>query len=175
MQVKKLLLLALAGAFTLGASAQWQWIDKDGRKVFSDRPPPQDVPDRNILKQPHQRAATFAPAAAPAPQDGTEGAGAAGEPAPPQPSRQDKELEAKKAKAEAAEAARLEAEEKARAERAARLRAENCTQARRMATTLGSGAPLAHINAQGERVVMDDATRAAELRRAQSVIASDCR
>ncbi|WP_216088085.1 DUF4124 domain-containing protein, partial [Shigella flexneri] len=29
-----------------------QWVDKDGRKVFSDRPPPVDVPAKNILKQP---------------------------------------------------------------------------------------------------------------------------
>jgi hypothetical protein len=31
------------------------------------------------------------------------------------------------------------------------------------------------VNAQGERGYMDDATRAAELRRADEVIASDCR
>ncbi|MBF9265764.1 DUF4124 domain-containing protein, partial [Paracidovorax cattleyae] len=52
MKFHRLLVLACACSWALGASAQWQWIDKDGRKVFSDRPPPTDVPARNILKQP---------------------------------------------------------------------------------------------------------------------------
>ena len=38
MKMHKLLLLAVACTWALGAAAQWQWIDKDGRKVFSDRP-----------------------------------------------------------------------------------------------------------------------------------------
>ncbi|MEK9952912.1 MAG: DUF4124 domain-containing protein [Curvibacter sp.] len=38
-------LLVLAGClYALSASAQWQWLDKDGRRVFSDRPPPAEVP-----------------------------------------------------------------------------------------------------------------------------------
>ncbi|WP_157774172.1 DUF4124 domain-containing protein [Paracidovorax citrulli] len=39
MKLHRLLVLACACSWALGASAQWQWIDKDGRKVFSDRPP----------------------------------------------------------------------------------------------------------------------------------------
>jgi hypothetical protein len=39
--VSRTLLLAVAGAsFAIPALAQWQWIDKDGRKVYSDRSPP---------------------------------------------------------------------------------------------------------------------------------------
>jgi hypothetical protein len=38
------------------AQAQWQWVDKDGRKVFSDRAPPPDIPARNILRQPGSSA-----------------------------------------------------------------------------------------------------------------------
>jgi hypothetical protein len=34
---------------------------------------------------------------------------------------------------------------------------------------------MARINAKGEREVIDDATRADEMRRAREVIASDCR
>ncbi|MFX6884193.1 DUF4124 domain-containing protein, partial [Acinetobacter baumannii] len=52
----------------MGAAAQWQWIDKDGRKVFSDRPPPQEIPEKNILKQPGGTRAAR-PAAAPVPAD----------------------------------------------------------------------------------------------------------
>jgi len=51
--VSRALILAVAGgAFSLTALAQWQWIDKDGRKVYSDRSPPSDIPEKNILKAP---------------------------------------------------------------------------------------------------------------------------
>ncbi len=143
----------------MGASAQWQWVDKDGRKVFSDRPPPQDVPEKNILKQPHTLGRA-APAAAPA------SAAAA-----PQISGKDKQLEDNKAKADAAEAAKKKAEE----DRMARARADNCARAKRAKAALAPGQLVGHVNAQGERGYMDDATRAAELRRADEVIASDCR
>jgi hypothetical protein len=65
--------MALTLAFALpGASiAQWQWIDKDGRKVYSDRSPPSDIPANKILKQPGGASvaarAAAAPEAAPAP------------------------------------------------------------------------------------------------------------
>ena len=52
MKLLRLTLLGLALALPAAGFAQWQWIDKDGRKVFSDRPPPADVPDKNILSQP---------------------------------------------------------------------------------------------------------------------------
>ena len=174
MQRKQLFLLALACTWALGASAQWQWVDKDGRKVFSDRPPPQDVPEKNILKQPSLRALP-APAPAPAASAPAAEASAAAATAPASAAAaRDKQLEDKKAKAEAAEAARQKAEEKAQAERLAKARADNCTRARRSVASLTSGALMAHTNAQGERVFMDDATREAELRRAQAMVASDC-
>ncbi|HCL86171.1 MAG TPA: DUF4124 domain-containing protein [Comamonadaceae bacterium] len=177
MKRKQLFLLALACTWALGASAQWQWVDKDGRKVFSDRPPPQDVPDKNILKQPTLRGTL--PAAAPAAAASTaaqqdEAAPAAAAASAPSAGR-DQQLEDKKAKAEAAEAARKQAEEKAQAERQAKARAENCARARQSSATLASGIPMAHVNAQGERGFMDEATRAAELRRAQAIMASDCK
>ena len=49
---KSLLLLIAACSLSLSAAAQWQWIDKDGRKVFSDRPPAADIKDKDIVKQP---------------------------------------------------------------------------------------------------------------------------
>ncbi len=58
--IRTLLVAALAG-LCFAASAQWQWIDKDGHKVFSDRAPPPEIQDKNILKRP----AGLKPAAAP--------------------------------------------------------------------------------------------------------------
>ena len=173
MQRKSLFLLALACLWSLGAAAQWQWIDQSGRKVFSDRPPPQEVPEHNILKQPPQpRPAASAPAAAEAGTDGAPPAAAA--PQPLAPSGRDPALEKEKARLEAAEAARRQAEEAAQAHAQAQLRADNCARARQLLATLNSGATLAHVNASGERVLMDDATRATELRRAQDAIRQNC-
>ncbi|KAF1042612.1 DUF4124 domain-containing protein [Xylophilus sp.] len=160
MRTSRLLLVATAATLAAPlALAQWQWIDKDGRKVFSDRPPPPDVPQQNVLRQPHQRAPTAA--AAPA---------ASAASALPKPSGKDKELEEKKRQADEAEAAKKKAEE----ERIARARAENCERARQAKATVDSGIRIAQLNAQGERIILDDQARGAEARRAQEVIASDC-
>ncbi len=165
-----MVLLAVACSWALGASAQWQWVDKDDRKVFSDRPPSLDVPPQNILKQPGGAPRPAAAAVPAAPAASPSSAAAAAQPAPPRPSGRDAELEARKAEAEAAEAARKKAE----ADRLARARAENCTRAQQAKATLNSGQLLSHTNAQGERSFMSDATREAENKRADAIIASDC-
>jgi len=156
------LLLALTCFWATGVLAQWQWVDKDGRKVFSDRPPPQDIPEKNILKQPHM--------ASPRPVAATTSADApAATPASPGLGK-DKQLEENKVKAEAAEAAKKKVDE----ERQAKARADNCARAKRAKAQLAEGRLVSHVNAQGERSFMDDATRTAELRRADEIIASDC-
>ncbi len=47
----RIFVLGLAGMFCVAAQAQWQWLDHSGRKVYSDQPPPTDIPLKNILKQ----------------------------------------------------------------------------------------------------------------------------
>lgn len=167
----KIFLLALVYALPLCASAQWQWLDKEGRKVFSDLPPPMDVPAKNIVKQPAPRPAqilvtpaldsTGAPAKAAVDAPAAAKAASTGK---------DKELEEKKAMADAADAARKKAEE----DKAAKARAENCTRAKQSKTSLETGRPMMLINAQGERVFMDEAARKAELQRLQEIITADC-
>jgi type IV secretory pathway VirB10-like protein len=162
MKMHRILLAVVACGLSLNAAAQWQWIDKDGRKVFSDQPPPAEIPDKSILKQPNAKALSASPpAAAPAP---------AAAPQAPRLSGKDKELEEKKAQAEAEETAKKKAEE----EQQAKVRADNCARARQSKTAYDSGRILSHTNAKGERVFMDEATRAAETRRINEVIASDC-
>ena len=41
--------------------------------------------------------------------------------------------------------------------------------------TLESGMRMARVNDKGEREVLDDAQRAAELKRVNAIIASDCK
>ncbi|MBO9680478.1 MAG: DUF4124 domain-containing protein [Acidovorax sp.] len=169
MKMHRFFFAAAACWVSLNAFAQWQWIDKDGRKVFSDRPPPQDIPDKSILKQPGARQApplATAPAASAAPADA-----AASPPAnAPRASGKDKELEEKKAQAQAEEAAQKKAEE----ERVAKVRAENCARARQAKIAIEPGRLVSQVNAKGERVFLDDAARAAEGKRIDAVIASDC-
>ena len=163
-------LVGAACLVSMAASAQWQWIDKDGRKVFSDRAPPGDISDKNILKRPGTRATpasvtaepTTITAAAPAPKEAASALKISGV---------DKDLAEKKKKAEEAEAAKRKAEE----EKNLKAKIENCARAKQAKSSFDSGVRIARTNAQGEREVMDDAARAAEVKRIQAIMDSDCK
>ena len=177
MKFTRAVLFGLTFAAVTAAHAQYQWVDKDGRRVFSDRPPPADVAPKNIVSQPRGSTAAVvrsAPAA-PANEPAAGEASVAAKPAAPAASAApgagvDKALEEKKKQAEAAEAAKKKAEQ----ERVAKARADNCARARLNKVQLAPGRLVAHTNAKGERSYMDDATREAELRRADDIIAADC-
>lgn len=166
MKVLRPALFALAGCLPLLASAQWQWVDQGGRKVFSDTPPPVSVPEDRILRRPGQRAtaAPEQPVAAAAPV-------AAASPAVPKPSGTDRALEEKKKQAEAAEAEKKKAEE----EKLAQLQADNCRRAKAGKADYTSGMRIARVNAQGEREILDDKQRAAEVSRLEAIMARDCK
>ena len=161
------------------ATAQWQWVDKDGRKVFSDRSPPAEVQEKDILKRPAgaTRAAAAATAAAPLADTGAAAkpvlaaSAAASKASAPKLSGKDTELEAKKKKAEQDEAAKKKAED----EKVAKIKADNCERARSGLATLQSGVRMSSVNASGEREIYDDAKRASETKRAQEVIDSSCK
>lgn len=157
--------LSLLCLAPLAASAEWQWLDKEGRRVFSDQPPPPDIAPNRILKQPGARSAV-APAETAAPVAAT----AAVDPAA-RPTGKDKALEERRKQAEAAEAEKKKAEE----QKVAAARAENCSRARAARISLESGRRIAIVNDKGERDIMDDTRRASELRRADDIIARDCR
>jgi Domain of unknown function (DUF4124) len=165
----KTIALALAAtSFALSAVAQWQWIDKDGRKVFSDRSPPAEINEKDILKRPGGRA----PVAVAAVSESASAAPvAAAKASAPKLTGKDAQLEAKKKQAEEEEAAKKKAEE----EKVAAAKADNCSQAKRYLTTLDSGVRIANTNAKGEREVMDDVKRAEEKKRAQGVADTSCK
>jgi hypothetical protein len=167
------LVLGCVCLLPLAASAQWQWIDKNGKKVFSDQAPPPDVPEKNILRRsgtpPTRGGFTQAPAEADAPDAAASKSREAA--AAPKPPGVDKELEEKTKKAQAEEKAKQAAE----AEKNAKVKADNCDRARQGKATFDSGIRVAKVNAKGEREIMDDAARAAEQNRLQSIIESDCK
>ena len=178
MKFTRAVLFGLTFAAVTAAHAQYQWVDKDGRRVFSDRPPPADVAPKNIVSQPRGSTAAVvrsAPAA-PANEPAAGEASVAAKPAAPAASAApgagvDKALEEKKKQAEAAEAAKKKAEE----QKIAAAKADNCKRAMNAKSSLDSGMRMARMNDKGEREVLDDAQRAAELKRVNAIIASDCK
>jgi len=171
MKLLRALLFGLALLPAL-ASAQWQWLDKDGRKVFSDRPPPAEIPAKSILKRPGGMSAAPVPSEAEAPADA---AAAGAVPVTkvanvPKISGKDSALEEKKKALEAEEATKKkEAEDKF-----AKDKAENCARAQKNLQTFASGKRIRTTNAKGESEFMSDEQRAAETKRLEA-IASDCK
>lgn len=162
----KTLILALAsGSFALAAQAQWQWLDSDGRKVFSDRPPPSDAPARNVIKQPLRKVVVTPRVAGATPAASAQTASA------PKLTGKDGELETRKKQAEEEEAAKKKAEQ----EKQAKIKEENCGRAQKALVTMQSGIRISTTNAKGERDYMDDAGRAAEIKRLQGVADNDCK
>ena len=87
----------------------------------------------------------------------------------------DKELADKKKLAEKQAAESAAAKRKADEEGVAKAKAENCASAKQSKATLDSGVRIGRVNAKGEREYLDDAARAAETKRAQSVIDTSCK
>lgn len=156
-----LLALALLASFVPVAQAQWQWRDETGRRVFSDRPPPQSVPESAILSKPasvRRAPATEAPApASPASTGSTSGL--------PAVVRSEAEL-----KAEGQAQKRVKDEEA----RIAAQRADNCQRAKKSLMTVNSGMRIATLNDKGEREFMDEKAISSERQRLESIIRSDC-
>lgn len=154
----------------LPAHGQWKWRDKAGQTQYSDLPPPPGIPEQDILGRPRaaQRGAVAAsplpaPSAASGPAQSASNALA--------PKVAEAELESKLKKAEQEQAAKLKAEQV----RVAAAKAENCQRAQGQMRSLDSGIRLARVNEKGEREILDDSQRAAEVKRTQNVIASDCK
>jgi hypothetical protein len=153
-------------ALSLSASAQWQWVDKDGRKIFSDRPPPADIPEKNIVRQPNMRSRSANDA-----QTANGAQPAAANASAPKSAGVDKELAEKaKQKTDAEEAKRKQEEE-----RIAKMQAESCARARQAMGGLSAGVRVARTNDQGEREFLDEAGRAQEASRIQAIIDQDCK
>ena len=164
--LRSALAILLGAGLALPAAAQWKWRDKGGIVQYSDTPPPLGIPAQDILQKPNfsQRnlvAPAFAASGASAPQLALKGA--------------DPELEAKRRQQEQDKADKGKADERAQAEKVAVAKADNCVRARNHMRTLEEGVRMVRTNANGEREVLDDKSRAEEKSRAREIIASDCK
>ena len=167
MQKTALPLIACLLAFAAtGAQAQslWKWRDASGQLHISDTAPPPGTPAKDIVSTP--RGAAVAPTLSPK----------ADEPAPAA-STGDTALDKKK---KAIDAQKTQQADKEKADHEAviakneAIRKDNCARAQSNLQGLQSGQRMATFNAKGEREIMDDSARAAELKRTQDSIASNC-
>lgn len=144
--MKRAVLLACVLAATPAAMAQlYKWVDKDGRTVYSDQPPPSQQSRQLNL--------------------GTGGAVAT----PPSALDRDKELE------KARQAARQKSQATEQADLKAEIERENCRRARANLHSLNSDGRVAMYDEKGERVILDDAQLATERAKAQKAIDEACK
>lgn len=167
------LALALGVALSLPAQAQWKWRDKQGHTLYSDLPPPPGVSEQDILQRPPgsqaaRRAAPPAAASGPSPAGSAASAAAAPLLAP---KASEPELEARRKKVEQDLADKKKADDA----KLAAAKAENCTRAKAYQRTLDSGIRIARTNTKGEREILDDPARAAEVKTTKDAVASECR
>ncbi len=161
--------MAALALLALPAHAQWKWRDAAGHVQYSDLPPPLGTPDKDILARPAAQNRAAAVAAAQLPASAASAPRAAASALAPRTI--EPELEAKRKQAEADQAAKKKADE----EHNAVARADNCKRAKSQMQTLESGVRLARTNDKGEREILDDAQRDAEMKRTRDVMAADCK
>lgn len=178
----KCVTLAVAGFVALASSspalAQWAWRDASGGVVYSDQAPPASIPDAQIIRRPAGRTpppvavpaptAAAAPAAAPA-------ATAAGTAAPAKVAgprtATEQEQDFRKRQQERAEREKKQAEEQSATAR----RAADCERARGYLRQLEDGMRIARTDAQGNREIIDDSARTAEIQRTRDLVSSGCK
>lgn len=154
-----LLLLAAAGA-----QAQYVWLDANGTRQYSDRPPPPNTPASKILKAPNQAPQNFydEPAAETlAPKATT------AKPASTLAEREAAYQERVKARNEK----NLEDSVAAQNQRA---EAQRCANARQVQAQMASGMRIRQVGPDGQPQYMSDAERASRSAQAGEAL-RDCR
>jgi cell pole-organizing protein PopZ len=142
------------------AQAQYAWINANGSREYSDRPPPPSVPRSKILKVPHgSPLAQEADAPAPA-------ADAKAEKKNGPPTLAEREADFRKRKQEQAEQEKKAAQEAQHKE----AQAENCASARQYKAQLESGIRVADTAPDGERAFISDEERAKRLAKTKRVL-----
>jgi hypothetical protein len=139
------------------ASAQWVWKDDQGHTVISDQAPPATVPLKNIVRQPGRTAPP--PVADDSAKDDTKTKSLA-----------DQDVDFKKRQKESADAAKKAADEADRK----RSQQQHCDAQRSAINTMQSGQRMTRTDDQGNRVFVDDATRASDLANAQADFSKNC-
>ena len=134
---KLVILLVLAAAVPLASAQAYKWKDASGRIQYSDTPPPPGAKDVQQLRKAAPSATASGGASTPARSA----------------AEQDAEFRKRLVEKQEAEAKQAKAAEEEQ------TRARNCTQAKGQLAALDSGGRMVQLNAQGERIALDDAER----------------
>lgn len=164
----------VAAVYASSAAAQWAWKEDNGRVVYSDRPPPANIKANQILRQP----SVAAPAPAPSPQAVTpggatgEGEKAAAAPAASSAPKSvaERDMEFRKRQQERADSERKAQEEQQKTA----AKAADCERSRGYMRSLEDGMRISRTDASGNREILDDAQRAAEIERTRKMIQQLC-
>jgi hypothetical protein len=148
---KSILVLFLAVATSAAFGQAYKWRDASGRIQYSDTPPPAGAKDVQQLRKVPASVTSTTPDAAKSIAD--------------QDAAFRKRLvERKEAEAKQAKAAEEE-----------QVRARNCTQAQGQLAALESGGRMVRLNAQGERITLDDAERERAAQETRKAVESWCK
>lgn len=132
------------------ALAQWQWTDEHGRPVFSDLPPPKDIPPERIIQRPdlsvRGKAREVTPSVNPA----------ASATAPDAATKPQDAAKATKPTANAAQ------------------RSQECRSLQSGLELLRKNLPLPHVDEQGRRTIMNAEQRAAQIKAVEGMMKQYC-
>jgi hypothetical protein len=158
----------LLAAATVTAQV-YKWVDKDGKVQYTDTPPTVDAKGTPKKVDTRPASGSVVTPVAPAKSAPAKDAGKA---APAKPLT----LEERNKDSEKRRAEQMEAEKKA-ADQAKVDKAyqERCKEATRYLRSLESGRPISTTDDAGERKIMDDAARNAEVARARNAISESCK
>lgn len=146
--MKRIAIIVAVLLVATAANAEiYQWKDKNGKTIISDKPPTENVVEQKVTS------------------DGS----AAGNAATPKTAA-DREMEFRKRQKESQDKAEKTQKEQA----AAAEKEESCANARRYLTTLESGERVALRDEKGERYFLDDAQRAQEIAKANRAVQANC-
>ena len=161
-------LAALLLVFALPAAAQWAWKDQNGRLVYSDQAPPASIKPAQIVRQPGGAPGGAPVAAAPTVPSQAGDAKA-------DPSRGPKTVAEQEAEFRKRQKERADAESKAqRDDQLLAMKAAECERQRGYLRSLEDGNRIFQTTTSGEREVIDDAKRDAEVRRVRESLIKNC-
>lgn len=159
--MKRYLTMLLLLSSTTAFAALNKWVDEKGEVHYSDAPPPANVKAKTLRTSPVVAPDTVTPAS---------GVAAASAPAG-QKTIAEREAELRKA-----QQAQKEAEERAAKEQADRdAEKANCANAQQFLRTLQEGGRMMELDAQGERVYLEDDERQKRIAKAQEDVKTWCK
>ena len=157
--------IALPGAALAQA---YKWRDEKGQMVYSDQPPPKNIPPGNVIQAPKPSAAALAVAAATGGAAVSAPAGkAAAKPAAPK-SVAEQEAESKKRQLESQKKSKEDADKAAQEQQ----RVAACASLRQSLAGLEGGQRVSRTDDKGERYFINDEQRAADIAKAKQEMAA---